>query len=157
MCFLGPRTIVRLLLACEAIFKCRNSIFHKFGKTKSWNIKVARVTILLFSHKLILHKFGIKFIGMNLTSISSNVSYLKGVYTPPKMAKNIFFVKEETQMCITAGSERNSQTFLTSEKKWRLFNSSRWYSVSGTENVFKYSQFYSQLHFSIFYWPRTTI
>ena len=55
------------------------------------------------------------------------------------MAKNIFFVKEESQMGITAGSERysSSQTFLASEKKWRLTAAARLYFLSGTENVYK--------------------
>ena len=42
-------------------------------------------------------------------------------------------------MRITAGSESYSysQNFRTSEKKWRLTPAvARWYSLSGTENVF---------------------
>jgi hypothetical protein len=49
---------------------------------------LAIITILLFTQinsAQIWHQI----IGMHLTNILSNVSYLKGVYTPPKMATNI--------------------------------------------------------------------
>ena len=49
----------------------------------------ARITILLFT-QINSAQIWYQIIGMHLMNISSNVSYLKGVYTPPKMAKKIF-------------------------------------------------------------------
>ena len=49
----------------------------------------AIITILLFTQinsAQIWHQI----IDIHLTKILSNISYLKGVYTPPKMAKKIF-------------------------------------------------------------------
>ena len=49
----------------------------------------AKITILLFI-QINSAQIWYQIVGMHLMNISSNVSYLKGVYTPPKMAKKIF-------------------------------------------------------------------